>query len=122
MVTASNEERIARLEAAYEHMATKEDLAEMESRILTAILNGQSETNRRIDETNRLIDEMNRLIDDTNQRISDTNQRIDDTNQRVDRTSEASNARIDRVFWAVLGIGGALLTAVVAALLRDALG
>ncbi len=94
MVTASNEERIARLEAAYEHMATKQDLAEMESRILTALLNGQSETNRR----------------------------IDDTNQRIDRTSEASNARIDRVFWAVLGVGGALLAAVVAALLRDALG
>ena len=101
MVTASNEERIARLEAAYEHMATKQDMAEMESRILTAISNGQSETNRRIDDTNR---------------------RIDDTNQRIDRTSEASNARIDRVFWAVLGVGGALLAAVVAALLRDALG
>ena len=32
-----------------------------------------------------------------------------------------TNRRIDRLFWAVIGIGGGLLAAAVAALVRDAL-
>ena len=79
MVTASNEEQVARLESGYEHLATKSDLAEMEARLLAAMMNGQSETNRRMDDC---------------------------------------NGRIDRVFWAVLGVGGGLLAAAVAALAR----
>ena len=42
----SNEERIACLESGYEHLATKSDLAEMEARLLAAMMNGQSENNR----------------------------------------------------------------------------
>ena len=41
---------------------------------------------------------------------SETNRRIDDC-----------NGRIDRVFWAVLGVGGGLLAAAVAALIRSAI-
>ena len=82
MVTTSNEERIARLESGYEHLATKSDLAEMEARLLAAMMNGQTENNRRIDDC---------------------------------------NGRIDRVFWAVLGVGGGLLAAAVAALIRGAI-
>ena len=74
MAVASNEERIARLEIGYEHLATKEDLAQLETRLLSA------------------------------------------TTIRIDRVSQ----RIDRVFWAVLGIGGALLATAVAALVRGA--
>ena len=76
----SNEERIARLESAYEHLATKSDLAAMEARLLTAMMNGQAETNRRID---------------------------------------GCNGRVDRLFWAAFGIGGALLAVAVAALIRS---
>ena len=115
MVTASNEERIARLESGYEHFATKSDLAEMEARLLAAIMNGQSETNRTImnglSETNRAI--MNGL--------SETNRAImngqSDNNRRIDNC----NGRIDRVFWAVLGVGGGLLAAAVAAMIRGAI-
>ena len=82
MVTASNEERLARLEAGYEHLATKSDLAEMEARLLAAMMTGQSDYNRRIDDC---------------------------------------NGRIDRVFWAVLGVGGGLLAAAAAALIRGAI-
>ena len=66
-VASSNEERIARLESGYEHLATKGDLAQLETRLLSA-----------------------------------------------------TTQRIDRVFWAVLGIGGALLATAVAALVRIA--
>ena len=139
MVTASIEERLARLEAGYEHLATKSDLAEMEARLLAVIMNGQSDTNRRISdmaemearllaammngqsETNQRIEDTNQRIENTNQRIENTNQRIDSTNQRVDGLSVAINARVDRVFWAVLGVGGGLLAAAVAALIRGAI-
>ena len=132
MVTASNEERIARLESLYEHVPTKSDLAEMEARLLAVIMNGQSDTNRRISDMAemeaRLLaammngqSETNQRIENTNQRIENTNQRIDSTNQRVDGLSVAINARVDRVFWAVLGVGGGLLAAAVAALIRGAI-
>lgn len=81
MVTASNEERLARLETGYEHLATKQDLVEMESRILSALLEGQA-----------------------------------NTNQRIDGLSVASNTRVDRVFWAVIGVGGGLLATAVASI------
>ncbi len=93
MATATVEERLARLEAGYEHLATTSDLAEMEARLLAAILNGQSETN----------------------------QRIESVNQRIDGFSIASNTRVDWVFWAVFGVGGGLLAAAVAALIRSAI-
>ena len=83
----SNEERIARLEGAYEHLATKADveslradfkadLAAARADFKTDLAAGQADTNR----------------------------------------------RIDRLFWAVIGIGGGLLAAATAALIRDALG
>ena len=82
----SNEERIARLEAGYEHLATKADveslradfkadLAAARTEFKTDLATGQADTNR----------------------------------------------RIDRLFWAVIGIGGGLLAAAAVALIRDAL-
>ncbi len=70
-----NEERIARMEAGYEHLATKADLADMRAHFKSDLAAAQVDTNR----------------------------------------------RIDRLFWAVIGIGGGLLAAAAAALLRDAL-
>ncbi len=71
----SNEERLARPEAGYEHLATKADIAELRAEFKSALTAAQADTNR----------------------------------------------RIDRLFWAVIGIGGGLLAAATAALIRDAL-
>ncbi len=71
----SNEERLARLEAGYEHLATKADIAELRAEFKSDLTAAQADTNR----------------------------------------------RIDRLFWAVIGIGGGLLAAATAALIRDAL-
>ena len=76
-MTMSNEERIARLEGGYEHLATKSDIAEIRGEMATKsdLASNQADTNR----------------------------------------------RIDRLFWALIGIGSGLLAAAAAALIRDAL-
>ena len=74
-MTLSNEERIARLEAGYEHLATKADLENLRADVKTDIGAAQSDTTR----------------------------------------------RIDRLFWAIMGIGGGLLAVAAAALIRDTL-
>ncbi len=74
-MTMSNEERIARLEAGYEHLATKADVENLRSDFKTDIRAAQAETTR----------------------------------------------RIDRLFWAIVGIGGGLLAVAAAALIRDTL-
>ena len=74
-MTMSNEERIARLEAGYEHLATKADVENLRSDFKTDIGAAQAETTR----------------------------------------------RIDRLFWAIVGIGGGLLAVAAAALIRDTL-
>ncbi len=71
----SNEERIARLEGGYEHLATKADVENLRAELKSDISAAQADTNR----------------------------------------------RIDRLFWAVIGIGGGLLAVAAAALIRDAL-
>ena len=71
----SNEERIVRLEAGYEHLATKADLENLRGDFKADIAAAQADTTR----------------------------------------------RIDRLFWALIGIGGGLLAAAAAALIRDAL-
>ena len=71
----SNEERLARLEAGYEHLATKADVESLRADFKSDLAEAQTDTNR----------------------------------------------RIDRLFWAVIGIGGGLLAAAAAALIRDAL-
>lgn len=81
-MTLSNEERIARLEAGYEHLATKADVADV---------------------------------------------RVEVADTRADLKSDISTAqsdtsrRIDRLFWAIMGIGGGLLAVAAAALIRDTL-
>ena len=78
----SNEERIARLEAGYEHLATKADVESLRADFKSDLAAAQTEWRADISETNR---------------------------------------RIDRLFWAVIGIGGGLLAIAAAALIRDAL-
>jgi len=84
MTTPNIEERVSRLEGGYAHLATKADLAELETRMLTV--------------------------------LSATEGRF---HSSLASTQADTNRRIDRVFWAVIGIGGGLLAVAVAALLRS---
>ncbi len=78
----SNEERIARPEAGYEHLATKADISDVRVELAGTRAELKSDIAAAQADTNR---------------------------------------RIDRLFWAVIGIGGGLLAAATAALIRDAL-
>ena len=78
----SNEERIARLEAGHEHLATKAD------------------------------------ISDVRVEVADTRA---DLKSDISTAQSDTNRWIDRLFWAVIGIGGGLLAAAATALIRDAL-
>ena len=81
-MTLSNEERIARLEGGYGHLATKADVADVRAE------------------------------------VADTRA---DLKSDIATSQTDTNRRIDRLFWAVIGIGGGLLAAAAAALIRDAL-
>ena len=54
--------------------------------------------------------DVNGRIDDVNGRIDHVNGRIDQVNERIDQVS----GRIDRLFYAIVGIGGAIVVAIVA--------
>ena len=75
MTTPSIEERVARLEGGYEHLATKADVETLRAELVSAMAAQESRLTQ----------------------------------------------RIDRLFWAVIGVGGGLLAVAVAALLRLAL-
>jgi hypothetical protein len=82
----SNEERIARREGGYEHLATKADVESLRADFKADLATVKTE-----------------FKDDLASGQVDTNRRI------------------DRLFRAVTGIGGGLLAAAAAALIRDAL-
>lgn len=48
--------------------------------------------------------------------LRETNGRIDQTNGRIDQM----NSKIDRLFYAIIGIGGGIVAAIVALVLRGA--
>ena len=82
----SNEERIARLEGGYEHLATKADVESLRADFKADLAGARAEFKSDL------------------------------------ATGQAdTNRRIDRLFWAVIGIGGGLLAIAAAALIRDAL-
>lgn len=76
----TTEERLAHLEGAYAHLATKADVEGLRADFRTELQAGLSAINQRIDQVNQ---------------------------------------RIDRAFWVVVGIGGALLATAIAALVQN---
>ncbi len=52
---------------------------------------------------------------ETNARIDQTNSRLDQTNARIDQT----NSKIDKLFYATIGIGGGIIAALIALILRS---
>ena len=84
-MTTPIEERVARLEGGYEHLATKADVESLRADFKADI--GAARADFKAD---------------------------------LGAVQTDINRRIDRLFWAVLGIGGGLLAAAVAALVRTA--
>ncbi len=93
----SNEERLARLEGGYEHLATKADVENLRGDLNSGLSSVQGDLNAGLSAVR-------------------TDFKSDIAAAQVD-----TNRRIDRVFWAIIGIGGGLLAAAIAALIRDAL-
>ena len=99
-------------------------------RLETLVEANQQETNNRIDDVNRRIDDVNRRIDDVNARIEESNRA---TNARIEESNNATNARIDRLddrydkisvrldrlFYTLIGLGVAIVGALVAGQFLD---
>ena len=61
-------------------------------------------------------------IEGTNRRIDETNQRIDETNREVARLSERVdklNERMDKLFYTMIGLGVAVIAALVTGQILD---
>jgi uncharacterized coiled-coil protein SlyX len=73
----------------------------------------------RIAEQSAFLQELSRRIDSGLQAV---NQRMDsglqEVNQRMDSGLQAVNRRIDRLFLAILGVGGAILAALIVLIVR----
>ena len=102
------------------------DILERLVRLETLVGANAEETNRRIDDTNKRIDDTNKRIDETNKRIDETNARITENTTRIDSLSHQSarqfdqlTARIDRLFYTIIGLGAAVIAALVAGQVLD---
>ena len=116
MVTVSAEERLARLEGGYEHLATKADIeslrADFNSEMAKSREDFKSEMARTRENFNS---EMAKTRENFNSEMAKTRE---DFNSELRSVRSDVNRRIDRLVWVVLGIGGGLLAAVAAALIR----
>ena len=92
-------ERLSRLEGAHLHMATKADLAAVETRVMARI--AESDEKRAESEIRVMarIAETNEKIAATNERIAETNERIAETEIRLIERMAAFESRIIR--WGV---------------------
>ena len=95
-MTMSNEERIARLEGGYEHLATKADVENLRGDLNSGLSSVQGDLNTGLSAVRT------------------------DFKSDLAAAQAETNRRIDRVFWAVIGIGGGLLAVVATALIRYA--
>ena len=96
-LTMSNEERIARLEAGYEHLATKADVENLRGDLNAGLSSVRGDLNSGLSSVRG------------------------DFKSDIGVAQADTTRRIDRLFWAVIGIGGGLLAVAAAALVRDAL-
>ena len=93
----SNEERIARLEAGYEHLATKADVENLRGDLNSGLSSVRGDLSSGLSSVRG------------------------DFKTDIGAAQADTTRRIDRLFWAVIGIGGGLLAVAAAALVRDAL-
>ena len=82
----------------------------------------QSDTARLLDGQGELRAEFRADIAETNRRItesnSETNQRIAESNGETNRRIDGSNRRMDRLFYALIGVGAGVIGTLVAVLMR----
>ena len=62
------------------------------------------------------VDNLQNTVSDVRLELRETNARIDQTNARIDQT----NGKIDKLFYATIGIGGGIIAALIALILRGA--
>ena len=106
-MTTPIEERVARLEGGYEHLATKADVESLRADLKADI--GAVRADFKGDLGAARADFK-----------ADIGAVRADFKADLVAVQTDINRRIDRLFWAVLGIGGGLLAAAVAALVRTA--
>ena len=61
------------------------------------------------------VENLQNSVSDLKSELQQTNVRIDQTNARIDQT----NGKIDKLFYATIGIGGGIIAALVALILRS---
>ncbi len=72
-------------------------------------------TDRVLGRLEGIVDNLQTGVADLKSELQQTNARIDQTNTRIDQT----NAKIDRLFYAAIGIGGGIIAALIALILRS---
>ena len=104
-------ERLSRLEGAHLHMATKADLAAVETRVMARI--AESDEKRAESEIRlmAMIAATNDRVAETNDRIASTNGRIASTNERIAETNARIVAFENRIIKWVVGVGVTLFAA-----------
>ncbi len=61
------------------------------------------------------VENLQNSVGDIKTELRETNARIDQTNARIDQT----NGKIDKLFYATIGIGGGIIAALIALILRS---
>ena len=83
----------------------------------------QSDTARLIEGQAELRTEFRAELAETNRRIvesnAETNRRIDESNGETYRRIDENNRRMDRLFYAIIGVGAGVIGTLVAVLLRS---
>ena len=72
-------------------------------------------TDRSLGRLEANVENLQGSVADIKTEIRETNARIDQTNARIDQT----NAKIDKLFYATIGIGGGIIAALIALILRS---
>ena len=73
-------------------------------------------TDRSLGRLEANVENLQGAVADVKTEVRETNARIDQTNARIDQT----NGKIDKLFYATIGIGGGVIAALIALILRTA--
>ena len=104
-------ERLSRLEGAHLHMATKADLAAVETRVMARIAESDEKTAASEVRLMAMIASTNDRVASTNERVAETNARIAETNARITETNARIVAFENRIIKWVVGVGVTLFAA-----------
>ena len=121
MVTATDDrsDRLASLESDVRNINNRldtiqDDIREMRADQQAGMREIQSEMRQMRAEHQAEMREVNERIDQVNERIDQVNRRFD----QVHRSFDVVHGRIDRLFWAIIGVGGGVIAALIVLILR----